>query len=801
MNSLQVNVMETAIDDPGLSLGVAKLSPHGDVRYVNRAAHSMSGGELREGRNLSEFDLDAQSTEALRIALHERFQEQRGSSYHICIQRPDRGPKAYLHVSAVPEYDTQGEMVGSIGFLTDESIDVVSSKIHSVIQEVRDGNALLLELTRYLHEIVKFDSIVITGINWERKIMRRLFEEPTPPPEIVPTIWWRMRPFIEKMIEPLHTGPLDLEAFFAMPEFEDFAREDPTVAQFQQRGFRQSMVMGVNYRGKLCATVALMRKDRTPFTNEDYERCVRLPVAEAVNTAMRFKTQKDQQFGSKFIQSIAEVEGDPKKIARQLVDQLQEHHGWEHVSLFRIDREGVRLDLVCQAGSRLFPEGYSQAVNVGLLGKAFSSKEDVNVGDVRSSEVAADFHPALEGTLSEMVLRVPGTVGRWLLNIESQSRDAFAEDEQEAVSIQLRVAGFILENMASLELNSAIVSCVDDAVIQTNELGVIVEANRAATDLLDCKREDLLYRNLAKFLYTEPEPDPEFDEETSRLRDNWTLAETDIPRSDPATILARAVKSTQPLPQKLRRSDGSPVRVLLSGAELPARLGKVFIASDLRTQDRIERMQIFTSLFQQIASEIRVPLSLANSFLSDALALRKGELTEARARELIDKSVRQIRKADLPLETVARFGIQGSDKELPTGIFNVRDALNEIVAELPAHDAARTEVQIGMENALVRAPRHELLFCVRTLLAYLLRHRAEVEKVILNLASRASRVMLSLALRSSSEEVVREPGREQAEFDFAVTEKVIEDLMARMNGSSRLDSRKRRFRLFFAHGV
>jgi PAS domain-containing protein len=801
MNVIRLAVMESAIDDPSLSLGVARLSLEGEVRYVNRAARSMSGGEFRVGRNISEFDFDPRSSAELSAALQKRFGDAGGSSYRVSIQRPEAGPKVHLHISAVPEFDGAGKLVGSVGFFTDESVGVVSSSIHKVIQDAWDSDQLLRDVTRLIRDIVKFDTLIVTGINREKKIMRRLFEEPPPPPEVVPTTWWYMRPFIEQMIDPLHTGPLDLEAFFATPEFELFAREDPTVAQFKQRGFLRSLVLGVSYRGKLCATVSLLRKEAVDFTAEDYDRCVRLPIGEAVNTAIRFKVQRDQQFGARFVQSIAEVADDPRKIGQLLVDQLQQHHEWEHVSLFRIDSEGTRLDLVSQAGSRLFPANYSQPVTVGLLGRAFTKKEDLNVDDVRDAGFADDFHPALQGTLSELVLRVPGTEGRWLLNIESSSRAAFADDEQEAVCVQLRVAGFILKNVASVELNSAIVRCVDDAVIQTNELGVIVEANGAASRLLDYSYDELLHRNLSGLLHLDSDQELEDEETAGESETPWQRADTSVAGHEPMCVLARAVKSPQPLPLKLRRKDGSAVPVLLSGAELPAQLGRVFIAGDMRTQNRIERMQIFTNLFRQIASEIRVPLALADSFLGSALALPPGKLKESQARELIDKSMRQIRKADVPLETVARFCVQGSDRLVATGQFDIRDALEELIGELPAHDSARTEVQIGLENTLIRAPRHELLFCVRTLMAYLLRHGAEVEKVILSLASRASRMMLSLALRPTEQGTVTEPVAEQAEFDFALTEQVIEDLMERMGGSSSVDSQRRRFRLFFSHGA
>ena len=509
---------------------------------------------------------------------------------------------------------------------------------------------------------------------------------------------------------------------------------------------------------------------------------------------MGFQRAEDLQFGFDFVREIAEVANDSKGVAQKLVDAIAHHHGWSHVSLFRVNQEGARFDLICQAASSRhhLPAEYSQAVTVGLMGLAHQLRCPVNAGDVRAPEWAQHYQELVPGTLSELVLPVPGTDQRWLLNIESDERDAFADVEQQSVEVQLRIAGFILERTASLEMKSAILKSVADGVVQTNDLDVILDVNPAAEQLLGRKVEELREHSLAHFVATDAEQLPVPDAGTSADRGRRT--NTAVATSDAETALSGALDWPAPVQVNLKRADGELIPVLMSAGSLPARLGgKVFVISDLRRQSEKQRMDALTHVFHQIASEIRVPIALTEAFLTESLALTQGT-----AHDLVDKSLRQIRKADMPLERMVRLAFQADDKPLPRIVFNLCGTIASVVAELPQTDAEVIQIQTPEQDVPVRAAKHELLFCMRSLLAYLVRRRAQIEKVEIRLSLREKAVLMSLALPP----LAREPQGDtpvtlpDSELELMLTEPVIKDLMRRMGGSYALpDASRRRFEL------
>ena len=795
MNILHANVTESAVDDENFVLGIVRLTPERKVTFINRAARAMVGDEIRIGMNFADLPLDPQSQNNFRQAMDDRFEKQRGTSYRIRLVRRDSGTRVQILVSAVPEYDTAGQLVGSIGLFTDESLDAATAAMHQAIAGAKDCRELLAGIRAVLRDVVRFDSITVGELSKNRRHLRQVFEDPPPAQQVSPTMWWPMPEFIKTLIDDFQPGPMNLDEWFRSAKFQAYAEADPAVRQFEQRGFRHSLRLGVYQRNALVATLSLMRKDNTPFTCEEYERCTRLPIAEAVRAAMAFDENRELNFGIDFVRSIGKASHDSLAIAQTLVDQLVQHYQWSYVALFRVSPEENRIDLICQGGtgSSRLPTGYSQACTVGLIGKAHLEGKPLNAGDVRSAQWARSYHAIIEGTLSELVLPVPGTNGQWLLNIESSLRDAFEDDEQQSIETHLQVVGFILERISALELKTAVLDSIADAVIQTNELGVIVQVNPAAEFLFGRQRSELLHRSLALFVDTGPDS---LSEESETEVNAWKFSNTTVAPESPCTVLLKVLDSPEPLPVKLKRPDDVLIPVLMSAARLEGRLqGHVFVASDLTVQNRIERMEVLNKVFRQIVSEIRIPISLASAFLEEAL-----EEPASEPRSAIDKSLKQIRKADLPLERVLRTANQSNNEPLPRQVFDLKQMIDELMAELPGGDTKSIVLHAQGQRALVRAPRHELLFCIRSLLAYLIRRRAQVERVDLGWRRRRDSALVSITLPHRRAASSPPPSAASAEVDLALSEPVIEDLMNRMGGSYFADTARRRFRLLFAAG-
>ena len=412
---------------------------------------------------------------------------------------------------------------------------------------------------------------------------------------------------------------------------------------------------------------------------------------------------------------------------------------------------------------------------MGFLGEAYRKKKSINVGDVKHGRWTKRYHPLLPGTRSEMVLPVPGTDGRWLLNVESDLREAFANAEQKSVEIQLQIAGFIVERSASLDLKNAIFTSVADAVIRTNDLFSIVEANPAAEKLLGRKNGELVNARFCDFLDFDcqsQEGDAQESEETCST-DRATAA------------LTRIVERKEPIKVKFKTADGQLISVLLSAAPLPERFGgKIFVAGDLSEQERNQRMEVLKNVFHQLASEIRVPLALGEAFLEEA-----EEQTDGAARELIDKTLRQIRKADMPLERMVRIAVRDQGNPLPRTNFDLRDAMQRMVSEFPEHE--EKDIEFHAEDGIVpvQAARHELLFCVRSLVAYLMRRKAQVEAIDISVESKGHDAVIALGLGQKGGASERKVATNdasaasmQSDMELTLAEPVIRKLMNRMGG-------------------
>jgi len=798
-----IRLRQSAIDDDAFPLGIVRLSTDEHVGFMNRALREMVGDEIQVGSSVSSMAFDTRSRADLRAALQERFHSQQGSSYRLRLQRKDTGTRVRVRVAAVPEYDADGQLIGSVGFLVDESIDAATMGIHKAIQQASDSAALYAALCKQLHEVVGFETMQVTSISKGGNHLQLLFEDPPGPRQVMPTKWWPMQPFVKAMFDKFEPGQLDLIELFKRPEFAEYARTDPSVQQFVDRGFKNALRLGVYRAGQLRATVTLLRTQPAPYTVSDFERCTRLPIVEAVNTAMTLDQHRHQEFRLKLVDDIVEVAGRIPDVARCLVDSLREHYDWEHVSLFWVDEDQRQLRMICQAGgdAHRLDENYSQGWFQGLLGNAYQNAKAVIVGDVQNEKDpnARPYFPGIKSTCSEMVLPVPGSKLRWLLNVESSLRDAFADEEHASVALLLRVAGFILDSIATQELNSTILKSVADAVILTNSLGIIQNANEAAARLLGRPLAELQQRKLSDYI-TSGADEPLAEAEDAEADGSWQMTQTAVAERNTGVLLVSGAGKWPPTPVEFRRPDDTLVPVLMSSARLPAELGgKVFVASDLTNQKRVEEMELLKQGLRHIASEIRVPLALAATFLGDA-SREAADMQELK--ELIDKSLKQIRKADLPLERVVRLASAAEDKPLPKIVFDLRAAVDQMLKDLPLGEPVR--VASREDVVLVEAAPHELAFCMQSLLAYLLRRKSQVEHVAIKVGQRASKAFVTLSLVGEGGEAMRPPAGAADDLPekLSLAEPVIEGLMRRMGGSYDAQWRETpRFRLVLASGA
>lgn len=762
-----VRLNSQSLDD--IPLGIIRISKERRFVYANRAAREAVGPQLVPGASVSDVFLDEDSRRQLDSALAQRFSAERGSDYPLTIVRPDTQTKVHAQVWAVPEYDPEGRLSGSIGFLANLSLDTARRGIHEAIEKSKSWRQLLETVAGQLRHLIAFDAFAVTIVSENRRHLRQFFEAPEAPQTVSPLKWWPMPPFVLKLLAELAPSAASVEELFSQPEFVDLREKDPATRAWLERGFKHILRCPVYRENRLVAIAMLYRREDRPFSPSEIDSFTHLPIVEAINMALALDRKAELRFSLDLIRGLGEVADSIPEVAERLVRRLREHYEWEHVSLFHVDEDRRKLDMIYQScsGTACLREGYEQEFGEGLLGHVLVTGKAVNAGDIARAPWRDIYIVGMPDTRSELCMPIPGSKLRWILNVESSRTDAFADEEQRSVELLLKQAGLILDRAASIELKTAILHWIADGVIQTNKDGVIQDMNPAAERLFGRTLDDLKGSNLARFIDT---GDKAHEGET-----------------DPAVSFV-AMPKVEPTDLTIVTPDQARVPVLLSGASLPAELGgKVYVATDLTLQRRVERMDLLKQVFRQVASETRMPLALASAFLADAT--REG----TNVSDLVDKARKQIRRADLPLERVVRLASAAEDEPLPLTVLDLRDLAHSLVEQLPKAHASSVRISASEGAVLARGAVHELSFCLQSVLAFLLRQKAQSDFVDIKVGRSFGIAVASLGLvsgdtRAPSGTVVEgQQGQHLREFGLA--EPVIEDLMKRMRGRYHVNRR------------
>ena len=769
-----IRVRQEALDDEDFPLGVIRLGPDRSVTSFNRALAQMIGADLQPGMPVRDLPLDVLSQVTIDAELQSRYAQERGGGYTLVLKRSDTQAEVHTRVAALPEYDADGQVKGSIAFVVDDTLKNVSTAMYHAMQVarvakgVRAGTELLQEVTRLLHDLLPFDSLMVTVIGKDRKHLRSLFESPEPPPLPVPFRWWPMPEFVQRLVSDLRSDVIDLDVLYAQPDFEELVANDEATRKFRERGFRSCLRFNVHSRGEQVAIVSLLRLRGEPdFRPEDIALCESLPVSDAVGLAMGFDAQEQHQVFLALEGRLTKLERGTLGIAQWLVDRLRRHCKWEHVSLFRVAEDRGRVRLVCQAreqDSRL-PDDFELSVSKGVLGRCVRTGRTVNVPDVARDP---EYEIGIESTRSELVVPLGGERVHWLLNIEATSTNAFGAEEQRAVERLMRVAATVLGRAAAREMQAEVMDNVGDAIILTSDTNIIRDVNRACTRLLKFEREEMLGQDLMSFLPVVPVDGTEAAEEGREVQP-WEEAPTGIAQVEEkaACLIRSEVRASEVV--RLRRKDGGTVPVLMSAATTPGMFGgKVFIASDLSNKQYLDRVSRLVPIFRQLASEIRVPLALASTFL-------QGTDT---AGDKLEKARLQIRKADVSLARVMHAASAADGAQLERTTFPLESVVARLKQNLPQAQAEALHFGSEAEEPVyVNGAFEQLLFCVDSLLAHLLRAHAPDQHIEVRTGVAEAGPFIGLALGGTGGDVAHRRIK-----DVMLVDAIVPSLMERMGG-------------------
>lgn len=684
--------------------GVVKLNRRGDVVYANKAFCRMLGVESCRGLNVRDMFADDQNLAEVSKNLQERFTERVGNDYCVEVTRRSDGKRIPVNIIAVPETDESGEVVGSFGFVRDLTLETRMQQIHNHIETERDWRRMLEGVAREIGEIVAFDWLTVSIYSSDLRHTRLLFSYAKGDVPQFSVRWYE----IPKVALPLVEGkrPIviaDFDAFFSGPEWEE-TRNDRDTQHFLQMGFRSCLSYPV-VEGQSVAGIALYRKQVGAYRDDDVAILERLPVRRAVSMALHYLDRQDRDFRLELMRDIAGSNMDPSSAARLLVDRIASHYEWNNVSLFRVNEERKRFELMAQkadSGSFEISPDYVQELDTGVLGYVYQTKRFANSGDIHSDPVLQGYyrHGVYAKTESELAIPivVDGQVCA-ILNSEDSRRNAYSDEERQALESVLREVAGLYKRLELQQLLRAIQQSTRDAIIRTDGDLVIRQVNKAATTLLGYDGGELIGTPLSRYF-----ADPELAK---------YFAQAENPPGDLVELV---------------RKNGKPIGVLLSGSLLPDHVGgRVYTASDLSWRQRVERLEFLREMYQEIGAQSQAPLSLCFGWLK-----RLHRTGDGSQKELVDKVIRQLKKVRLTFDRLSLFEREGTTMPFNPVLVGVPYIINGVAAELPAEDRAHLDLRYENDLPLVRGDIFQLLFCFGSALSHLLQFVPEDGKVRVN---------------------------------------------------------------------
>jgi PAS domain S-box-containing protein len=461
---------------------------------------------------------------------------------------------------------------------------------------------------------------------------------------------------------------------------------------------------------------------KEPFSKLDEDRLACLPLGAAVQTALSHERSRDLQFSLDLVKRIASGTARTEAIARTVVDELAKHYEWDAVAIFRPDESAGRFSLVHQASQKeafRLKEGWQHPLDRGVTGQVYRTGTSLNVPDVKAEKLNGLYLPVYTETHSELCIPilVDGRV-YWIFNIEDIQRNAFAKEEQNRLESILGEVAVVLKLVSQSQVFDELLRCSQDGVIQTDMRGTITQVNDAAAELLDYSEKEMNGTALARYFKDK--------DQAQRVQQADRVPNEEV---------------------RFVRKDGEEVSILLSGTSLPREIGlKIFICNDLSMRKRRETVEILRQMFNEIASQIKTPLSLAFTWLD---RLRRGEIPSPES-DLLDKTVKQLHKVDLTFERLLVYERHERITPVNRSLFDIPTLIEKIKAEMPDLEAGTIEVTVAAGVPPVSGDIFQIWFCLESLLAYFVRFVLEDEKITVDISCRDKQVVTSIRGRAPS---------------------------------------------------
>jgi PAS domain S-box-containing protein len=495
---------------------------------------------------------------------------------------------------------------------------------------------------------------------------------------------------------------------------------DPTTKRVLKEGYKSFLVLPVRLKGRIVATVSLVGREGLYFSPKQHDLLTQLPIGKAVAMALYLRERNEVDFFHKLIQQIGKCDdGTPPSaegVAGILATELSRFYEWQNVSIFKVNDVHGRFELVAQGkgpqkGFRL-RKRYRQDIDRGILGEVYRSGEPIIAPDVRDGKYANIYVASRKGTKSELCvpIKIHGKIV-WLLNLEDCRFRAFCQEDQKTLDRIIHEVEFFLESLFTRTTLEEVLEVSHDGIVVTDLEGRIQSINPAAARMLKLTATDARDRSFSDFV------------------------------DDPST--KEVIRSQNPInagTQKLVDARGAPLKTRMSSRDLPTEYGgRVFFLEDLKHVERLENREATQGALYEIATQTRMPLSLASSLL------RKLERSaEEVQRELVGKALRQLSKAEVIFERLMLYGDASIPHHRTNAIVDIRELLDYVREQLPAADAEAVRAQ-GLDGVpAVNGDVYQLTFVLQSLVNYFLGFRPADEDIVVEAIRDGSDIWISV---------------------------------------------------------
>jgi PAS domain S-box-containing protein len=681
-------------------LGIVRLDQERRITYTNQSFRDLLGLDCEEwkGLDFNELVIGDENRRIIEEQLKKRFKG-KSDEYNIKLCRRDISRTIPVRISASPEMDLQGEVIGTMGIVR----SIVRDTMYRHIEQQNTADDLLTAISDELISVVPFDNLYISLFSSDMKHVRPFFKYSTDKIPHIEKRWWEMTPdMIVWAKQKEIVAVQDHEAFYEDAKFRHLKKE-PVVNQLIKL-YKSFIYYPIFRDNKVVACMNLYSKSEKPYGNSHRRLLKGLPLDTAVLTALHYDEKKELEFCINLLKSISALGNDLNKIADTIINKIAENYEWENVSIFKFDRSIDKFFLLKQVAlSNEFKirSDFTQSKHKGILGLAYKEQKTINVNNVDDPKWKDVYIMTVPATKSELCLPIRSGDLFWLLNIEDHRVNAFSVEEIKSLESLINQFSVFIERAWLSNFLHMSMKETSDAVIAINFHGNITFINRAATDLLGYDENALLGERLRRLL-------------VDKNMEKFIIETSKIPNTS-VTFLTK---------------QNTEIKLLLSKFRLHEEFNtNIIIAKSLELQNRLEELNYLKKLYSEIAFQTKTPLTLVFSWLNKL----KRKIVGKEVHDTIDKIFRQLSKVEL---TYDRLALYDKDKtEEPDFPYNqmmvsIKEIWQHICQSFPHGELERVHFDCKDENISFFGDLFQIIFCFETILSYLMRSIPGEEKIL-----------------------------------------------------------------------